>query len=113
MLINECSHFRRLAELIQDGTQHPLLQGSTIEPLVDGDEAYPAMLHAIENAKRSISLASYIFDNDRVGKLFLHALTQAKNRGVTIRILLDDIGARYTFPSIVRDLRKEGFQVAT
>jgi cardiolipin synthase len=113
VLSQEARHFRRLADLVENATQRPLLQGNNIEPLVDGDEAYPAMLHAIENAQRSISLSSYIFDNDRVGKLFLHALTQAKNRDVEIRILLDDIGARYTFPSIVRDLHKDGFRVAT
>jgi len=33
-----------------------------VEPLVDGDEAFPAMLAAIEAAERSVTLASYIFD---------------------------------------------------
>ncbi len=69
--------FRRLIELVGAATNRPLLAGNKIEPLVNGDEAYPAMLAAIDGAKKSITLCSYIFDNDRVGKLFAHALKSA------------------------------------
>ncbi|HZZ26787.1 MAG TPA: cardiolipin synthase [Pirellulales bacterium] len=106
-------HFERLVALVGNATMRPLLQGNKIEPLVGGDEAYPAMLHAIDSAQRSITLASYIFDNDRVGKLFAHALGQAKQRGVEIRVLIDDIGARYTFPSIVHLLRGASIRAET
>jgi cardiolipin synthase A/B len=106
-------HLRPLVDLGTNVTRRPLLQGNKIEPLIGGDEAYPAMLHAIDGAQRSITLASYIFDNDRVGKLFAHALSQAKQRGVEIRVLIDDIGSRYTFPSIVRTLRDANIPTAT
>lgn len=106
-------HFLRLVELVENATQRPLLAGNRIEPLVGGDEAYPAMLAAIDGAKRSITLASYIFDNDKLGKLFAHALADAKRRGVEIRVLIDDVGSRYTFPSIVHTLRKSGIRTAT
>jgi cardiolipin synthase A/B len=110
---HENRHFRRLMELVRNATGKSLVQGNEIEPLIDGDEAYPAMLRAIDGAQKSISLASYIFDNDRVGKLFAHALTEAKGRGVEVRVLVDDIGKRYSFPSIVRMLHKAGVNVAT
>ena len=106
-------HFQRLIELVSNATGRPLLEGNSIEPLAGGDEAYPAMLQAIDGAKRSITLASYIFDNDRVGKLFAHSLGQAKERGVEIRVLIDDIGSRYSFPSIVKVLRQAGIQTET
>jgi cardiolipin synthase len=106
-------HFLRLVELVENATQRPLLAGNRIEPLIGGDEAYPAMLAAIDGAKRSITLASYIFDNDKLGKLFAHALAEAKKRGVEIRVLIDDVGSRYTFPSIVHSLRKSQVRVAT
>jgi cardiolipin synthase len=110
---SEAHHLRRLVDLGGKVTGRHLLKGNFIEPLVDGDEAYPAMLAAIDSAQKSISLASYIFDNDEVGLLFVHALTQAKERGVEIRVLLDDIGARYTIPSILRKLRKAGIRTGT
>jgi cardiolipin synthase len=106
-------HLRPLVDLVGNITRRPLLQGNQIEPLLGGDEAYPAMLQAIDNAKRSITLASYIFDNDRLGKLFVHALSQARQRGVEIRVLIDDIGSRYTFPSIVHALREANIRTET
>jgi cardiolipin synthase len=111
--LGKAEHLRQLVDLVGNITHCPLLAGNQIELLSGGDEAYPAMLHAIDGAQKSITLSSYIFDNDRVGKLFAHALSQAKERGVEIRVLIDDIGARYTFPSIVHPLREANIRVAT
>src|SRR5213083_2378778 len=47
------------------------------QALVNGDEAYPAMLNAIEQANVSVSLATYIFGNDRSGRRFVEALGRA------------------------------------
>ncbi len=38
-----------------------------IEPLVNGDEAFPAMLEAIRQARQTISFQTYIFDRDEAG----------------------------------------------
>jgi cardiolipin synthase len=109
----EGRHFLRLVNLLEHVTKKQLLDGNEIEPLIDGDEAYPAMLAAIDAAKTSISLASYIFDNDRVGKMFAEALARALNRGVEIRVLIDDIGSHYTRPTIVSVLRAVGVRTET
>ncbi len=109
----DANHIRKLVELGGTVTGRHLMKGNLVEPLVNGDEAYPAMLQAIESAKKSISLASYIFDNDEVGQMFVDALAKAKERGVEIRVLLDAIGARYTIPSIVHKLKKAGIPYGT
>lgn len=89
-------------------SQMPLLRDNRVEPLADGDQAYPAMIQAIEEARVSVSLAVYIFDNDRVGEQFLDALSRAVKRGVEVRILIDAVGARYsTWPMSTR-LRRNG-----
>jgi cardiolipin synthase len=93
-------------------TGRPLLAGNCIEPLVDGDEAFPAMLAAIEAASRSVTLASYIFDNDVAGHAFRDALVRARDRGVEVRVLIDDVGSRYTRPTMVGELRAAGVPVA-
>jgi cardiolipin synthase len=71
------------------------------------------MLDAISKAQRTIALSTYIFDNDAAGKLFVDALAAARQRGVEVRVLIDDVGARYTFPSVRGSLRAAGIPNAT
>ncbi|MDZ7759465.1 MAG: cardiolipin synthase [Desulfovermiculus sp.] len=101
-----------LARLSEQVTVNPLMYGNDFKPLVNGDEAYPAILRAIEQARHSVSLVTYIFDNDTWGHRFRKALADATARGVQVRVLVDDIGARYTFPSIVRGLKRDGVPVS-
>jgi len=102
----------QLARLTEQVTVNPLMSGNRIHPLQNGDQAYPAMLMAIEQAEESISLMTYIFDNDAWGQRFRQKLAEARQRGVQVRLLIDDIGARYGFPSIIQGLRRDGLTVA-
>jgi cardiolipin synthase len=108
---HENAPLRSLATLVGEVTDRPLVDGNAIEPLTGGDEAYPRMLEAIDRARRSIGLASYIFDNDPTGRIFADALERAVARGVEVRVLVDGIGSTYTFPSIVGVLAGKGVRV--
>jgi len=101
-----------LADLIGRVTAEPLTAGNSVEPLLDGDAAYPAMLAAIAAARETIGLETYIFDRDGIGIRFAEALAAAVARGVTVRVLIDDVGSRYSRPSIVSLLRARGVRVA-
>ncbi|HEX2465279.1 MAG TPA: phospholipase D-like domain-containing protein [Thermoanaerobaculia bacterium] len=101
-----------LVELTARVTGNPLLSGNRVTALDGGDVAYPAMLDAIASARRSILFATYIFDHDRAGKLFLDALAAAQARGVAVRVLIDGVGARYSRPRMTRALRRRGVGVA-
>jgi len=87
----------RLVKFMDKANRVPLLDGNRLTPLAKGDDAYAEMLAAIEGAKNSVSLQTYIFDNDAAGLKFVHALACAKDRGVEVRVLIDDVGTRYTF----------------
>lgn len=97
-----------LSQLGERLTGRPLMPSNRVDPLVNGDEAYPAMIQAIEDAKSSIAVASYIFDSDRAGEAFLSALSRARDRDVAIRVLIDDVGSRYSRPNMVQRLRDAG-----
>lgn len=90
------THFAPLARLVGEVGGRPLLPGNVVEPLLNGAEAYPAMLEAIAGAQRSIMLASYIFDGDGVGAQFAEALVAARARGVEVRVLIDDVSCRFS-----------------
>ena len=92
-------------------TRFQLLAGNRIEMLESGDAAYGAIQAAIDGATRSILLESYIFDRDRAGLRIAAALERAVERGVTVRVLVDAVGARYSVPSILGHLAKRGVTV--
>jgi cardiolipin synthase A/B len=103
---------RPLATLVGALAGEDLTGGNGVDVLVNGDEAYPAMLAAIDGAVRSVALATYIFDRGRVADAFVDALGRAVRRGVAVRVLIDGVGARYSHPPIVRPLRAHGVAVA-
>lgn len=105
--------FAGLPDLVGRATGQPLTAGNRIEPLVDGEQAYPAMLAAIESARHSVALASYIFDGQGIGAHFVEALRQAHARGVRVRVLIDDVSARWVRPSAYRLLKRSGLAVAS
>jgi cardiolipin synthase A/B len=93
-------------------TGRPLMAGTTTSIYHDGDEAYPLMLAAIDAAKRSVSMSSYIFRDDLWGGRFIEALVGAKRRGVTVRVLIDGIGGGWLLSRAYHRLRREGVMSA-
>lgn len=81
--------------------------GNRIVPL-HSEEAMLDMLGAVKSARRSITLCSYIFEARGIGADFVTELAAAKDRGVEVRVLVDDMGTRYSWPPIIRTLRKRG-----
>ena len=112
LLTGDYEHLKALVQVTERLARGPMVAGNRIEPLLDGDEAYPAMLEAIEGAERSIALCSYIFDNDAAGQRFCAALERAVERGVAVRVLIDDVGRRYSWPAVDWRLRRAGVRCA-
>jgi cardiolipin synthase A/B len=108
----EDESFRLFSRLVERVTARPLVEGNDIVPLTNGTEAYPAMLQAIEGAKRSIGLSTYIFDGAGGGKHFVDALGEANHRGIEVRVLIDAVGANYSWPPVARRLREQSVSVA-
>jgi cardiolipin synthase len=102
-----------LERLIGVVSPFPLRRGNRIELLTNGDAAYPAMLTAIDGAEQSITLATYIFDRDRVGMQFVDALSRALERGVAVRVLIDGVGGHYSYPPMEKELARRRIPVAT
>lgn len=98
--------------LARQTTGNALLGGNAVTPLVDGDQAYPAMLAAIDGACRSVTLATYIFDLDDAGSAFSDALVRAQQRGVAVRVLVDAVGGRYSRTRMWTHLRARGVTAA-
>ncbi len=63
-------------------------------PLTDGVEALGARLVLARKAESSIDVQYYYILADITGKLFVHELMAAADRGVRVRMLLDDISTK-------------------
>ena len=105
------THLAPLARLVSQVIERPLTAGNEVEVLVDGAQAYPAMLESIESARASVMLASYIFDSDGIGAEFVAALERAHRRGVAVRVLVDDVDVRFSRHPVNKSLRRAGVPV--
>lgn len=84
----------------------------SVKLLVDGREAYPEMLTAIESATATVVLETYILRADRTGTRFQEALCRAARRGVHVRLLYDYVGSLGLPDGFVRHLMDAGVEVA-
>jgi len=65
---------------------------SALYVLGGGLDGFAARVALIDGAERAIDAQYYIFDGDFTGKYLLHRLLVAADRGVRVRLLLDDLG---------------------
>lgn len=93
-------------------TGRPMMHGSRLELLKNGEEAYPAMLEAIGQARRMVCLSTYIFKGDATGRAFAEALGSAAERGVDVRLIVDGLGGMiYSLHKPWRKLRERGVKI--
>ena len=89
-------------------SRRALETGNSIKTYQNGDEAFPAMIAAIEAATASIGLSSYIMRVDDAGLRFVDALAAAKRRGVEVRVIVDGIGSGWIRSPAYHALRHAG-----
>jgi cardiolipin synthase len=66
-----------------------------VRPLVNGDEAFPALFGAIRDAQHHVHLQSFIIAADPVGRRLMNLLAQKAKQGVTVRLLFDKFGCSH------------------
>ena len=80
-----------------------------------GDELFPAMLEAIENAQHSILLESFIWKDDELGRRFKTILERKAAEGVLVYVIFDAFAnivvsrAFKNFPSAIHTLKYPAF----
>ena len=79
--------FERELDRVTGTRQEP----GRIRFLVDGDEYFCRLVEAIDNARQSIDIRTYIFDNDDFAVAIAERLRE-KSSAVRVRVLLDGIG---------------------
>ena len=63
-----------------------------------GDDAFPAMLEALEGAQRYIFLEYFIIEPGEMWNAILDVLMRKAAQGLDVRVIYDDVGCLYTLP---------------
>lgn len=78
-----------LPTIARASLREPGQTGVRLLPL--GASSLEARLELISRAERSLDIQYYIFENDPTGRLMLRAIGEAAERGVRVRLLVDDL----------------------
>lgn len=89
--------------------QHPGTSG--VAGLQDGAAAFAARLLLIDAAEQSLDVRYYIWQKDITGMLLLEAVQRAAERGVRVRLLLDDNGTPELDPELAEMDAHENIEV--
>jgi cardiolipin synthase len=106
---NESEEFLALAESLTDAKVN---RHGIFEVLTNGPSFYPAQLDQIRRAAHSVSLEAYIFQKSQIGRMYLEALTERAQAGVTVNVLLDAFGSAGATRRFFRPLTDAGGHVA-
>ena len=74
----------------QEQAKHPELSGLYL--LSDPREAFAARVKLAKQAEKTLDVQYYIWHGDTTGSLLLETLYEAAERGVRVRMLIDDHG---------------------
>lgn len=102
------------AEAMAHYALHPerFVQADSVKLLINGEQTFPEMLAAIDGARQTVDLETYILVADRTGKRFSDALARAATRGVRVRLMYDAVGALGLSNAFVENLLAAGVRVA-
>lgn len=89
----------------------PVVAGNRVTALLNGDQAFPAMLEAIRSAKRSINLETYIFWSGEIATEFANALSERARAGVPSRVLVDWVGSKKMDDKLEKQMREAGVEI--
>lgn len=99
---------RDLLKLVSRINRLPPSAGNVTTLLIDGGQFFPDLLAAIEAAREHVHLMFYIWRADSTANGLLDALVRAAERGVAVRLLLDEIGCLFTPTRTFDRLRAAG-----
>lgn len=89
----------------------PWHTGNSIELLPDGDQFFPRILAACNQATHHIDIEMYLVESGALMNQFISAFSAAIERGVQVRLLLDYFGAYGLSQHDVLLLRQRGVEL--
>ena len=104
----------KLAKLIEGNHLTPPSANNQLQLYTDAEQAFSALLEAIDQAQKTIYFETYIFELDHIGKTLLERLAEKARQGVKVCLLIDAFGALplYLQQWKLRPYRQAGVEIA-
>ena len=88
-----------------------MIEGNSVEVFQNGDEIFPPMLAAIRESVSTIHFSTYVYWAGAVPREFAQALSEAAQRGVMVRLVLDSEGTEPMPHELVDQMSAAGCKV--
>ena len=105
----EVKTHKELARLLLHDNS-PLTGNNEVKLLLNGEEKFPEVIKALEDAQHHIHIEYYIFENNGIGNQIKEILLQKAAAGVQVRFIYDDFGSRGIRKGFVQELRDGGVE---
>lgn len=92
-------------------TAAPIVAGNRVEFLLNGEEIFPALIEAIQSARKTITYAQYFYEDGPVSRDIAVALGERCLAGVGVNVLLDAFGSLGIPTEYVDTMRRLGCHV--
>lgn len=103
--------YSRLSKLVLNQKIFPLTKNNYVKLLMNGEEKYPQVIEAINNAKNHIHIEYYIFENDKIGRTIIELLIKKAKEGIKVRFIYDDFGSRGIKRKHHKEMREAGIEI--
>ncbi|MEO0528588.1 MAG: cardiolipin synthase [Bacteroidota bacterium] len=103
--------YRKIQYLIQKNCNFPATNHNHLLVLKDGKTTFEAIFDALENAKTSIHLQYYIYEEGELADSLLSLFMKKVKEGVKIRMIYDGIGSFSLSRSYINTLKEIGVEV--
>lgn len=111
--IRRCDIYRehRLLGLLSNIPGSPMSPCNRVDLYNNAQEAYDAMLKAMERARSFIHIQFYIVRHDNIGETFKRMMIRKAAEGVAVRLLFDGVGSYKLSGKYIKELKRAGIEV--
>ena len=102
-----------LGDLALKVNAFPVSSGNAVTLYQDTQQAFDAIIAAVESARHHVHMEYFIFRGDATGKQVLELLTAKARAGVQVRLLYDAMGGLKLRRRLLKPLRAAGGKVDT
>ena len=100
-----------LSKMVIKDNYSPLTRNNNVKLLLNGEEKFPELLHAIENARHHVHIEYYIYECDEIGTALIELLIKKARDGVQVRFIYDDFGSPSIKNKIEKRMQNAGIEI--